>query len=227
MKKIIVALALTIALAGCGSDDDATGTPNQNVDFLSYPENNSECLTGVEVSEMQSSVTFEWAAVADAERYFVYVKNLDTQLTLQYNAETATSLAIVLSKGTPYSWYVSANTTAGQSYSSEVWKFYNAGNGITNYAPFPADLVAPAMSSTVSGPTVNLEWATTDLDNDIESHTVYLDTNPNPATEAGSGTAQTLNDVAVTAGATYYWKVITTDAAGNVTTSPVFQFKVQ
>lgn len=225
MKKILMALALSAAIIGCGSDDSGSGgTGNSDAAALLFPEQNSECTTGVVTSETQSTVTFKWDAAPDTESYFVYVKNLDTQATLQYNASTNTSMAITLNKATPYSWYVSANK-ADKSVNSETWKFYNAGDGVTSYAPFPADLVAPAMSSSVGGPSVNLQWATTDLDNDIVNHKIYLDTNASPTTLLGTYTTQTTT-VTVTAGSTYYWKVVTTDALGNTVTSPIYQFKV-
>lgn len=227
MKKIIWALAFTGVLASCGSDDSGDGGGGGNTDtvVLTAPQNNSECITGTDVNPSQSKVTFEWQAIDGAETYFVYVKNLETQSTLQYNAASATSYEVTLQKGTPYSWYVRANL-ANETVQSETWKFYNAGVGITNYAPFPAELVAPAMSAAVYGPTVSLQWTGSDLDSDVDSYKVYFGTTANPTTLLNTVTQSTLNGVAVTSGNTYYWKVVTTDDEGNSSTSPVFQFKV-
>lgn len=232
MKKIIFALALAFASMACGSDGGDEGgnggtTPgNQDAATLVLPANNSECTTGTEVSATHSKVTLQWTAAPDTETYFVYVKNLETQNTLQYNAATNTSYEVTLEKGTPYSWYVTSKKTSGSAVASPTWKFYNAGAGVTNYAPFPADAVSPEMSETVYGPTITLQWAGSDLDNDIENYEVYMGTTSNPTTLAGTVTAQTLANVAVSAGGTYYWKVVTTDEAGNATASPVYQFKV-
>jgi hypothetical protein len=225
MKKILMALTVSLAIIGCSSDDSSGGTGNGDKAALVFPEQNSECTTGVAASETQSTVTFQWNAVANAATYFVYVKNLNTQSTLQYNASSNTSMAITLYKATPYSWYVSANKTDNTSANSDTWKFYNAGDAVTSSAPFPADLVAPTMSSSVSGPSVTLQWATTDIDNDIADYKLYFDTNANPTTLAGTFTTPTAA-VQVTSGATYYWKVVTTDAEGNASTSPIFQFQV-
>ncbi|MCW4468092.1 hypothetical protein OGH69_03865 [Flavobacterium sp. MFBS3-15] len=228
MRKILIALTASLfALAGCSSDGDGNGGgSNTQAAVPSFPENNSECTTGVEVSATQSRVTFQWSAAPDTETYFVYVKNLTTQNLLQYSAGGNLSLEVILDKGTPYSWYVNANKSNGSTVRSDIWKFYNAGNGITNYAPFPAEVVAPAMSATVHGPTVTLQWDGSDLDNDIVDYKVYLDTNTNPTTLKGTVTTESLPNVAVVSGGTYYWKVVTTDEAGNVTSSPVYQFKV-
>lgn len=226
MKKLLIALTLSLAAIGCGSNDNGSGgTGNQEAAVLSFPEKNSECTTGISINDTQSTVTFQWSAAPDAESYFVYVKNLNTQSTLQYSASANTSLSVPLQKATPYSWYVSTNKTGGTAVNSDTWKFYNSGDATTSHAPFPADLVSPVMSSSVSGPSVILQWAASDLDNDIVGYKVYFDTNANPTTVAGTYTTQTTS-VTVTSGATYYWKVVTTDSKGNDATSPVFQFKV-
>lgn len=228
MKKIIFAMALAALAMGCsksdGGDGDGGGN-NQQAAVLSAPANNTECLSGTSISDTQSKVTLSWGAADGAQSYFIYLKNLTTQSTLQFDAGTATSYEATLSKGTPYSWYVSANKTSG-SVKSETWKFYNAGTATTSHAPFPADLVAPAMSSTVNGPSVALQWAGSDVDNDIDEYKIYLDTTTSPSTLVGTVTAQQLQNVTVVTGGTYYWKIVTTDSAGNSTTSPVYQFKV-
>jgi len=226
MKKLVIALAACALIMSCGSDDGGTGGNGQNADgaVLTAPLNNSECTTGTEVNTTQSKVLFQWDAANDAQSYFVYVKNLETQSVLQYNAGSNTSIEITLEKATPYSWYVNANK-ATNSVSSETWKFYNSGSGITNYAPFPAEVVAPAISASVYGPTVTLQWSGSDLDSNIDGYEVYFGTTTNPTTLGGTVTQPTFS-VPVTSGATYYWKVVTKDDEGNTSTSPVFQFKV-
>ena len=229
MKKIIWALALTGLLVSCGSDDggnEGGGGGNGEAAVLTAPLNNTECITGTDVNETQSKVTFQWNESAGNQTYFLYVKNLSTQNTLQYNAGNNTSFEVTLNKATPYSWYVSSKKSSGNTVQSEIWKFYNSGPGISNYAPFPAELVAPVMSSSVYGPAVNLQWTGGDLDNDIESYEVFFGTAANPTTSISTGTQTSVNNVTVISGGTYYWKVVTTDSAGNATSSPVFQFKV-
>jgi len=229
MKKLLIAFTASfLALASCSSDSDGNGGGGSTTDaaVLSYPDNNSECTTGTPVSATQSKVTFQWSEAPNTTTYFIYVKDLVTQNTLQYNAGTNTSIEVALTKGTPYSWYVNANKSNSTTVKSAVWKFYNAGDAVSNYAPFPADIVAPAMSSTIYGPTTTLQWDGSDLDNDIDTYKVYMDTNANPTTLVGTVSTETLPGVAITSGATYYWKVVTHDEAGNSTASPVYQFKV-
>ena len=64
-----------------------------------------------------------------------------------------------------------------------------------------------------------------DIDNDITSYTVLLDTSSIPELEVGKPKDNTLA-VTVNSGTVYYWKVITTDALGNASNSPIFQFAV-
>jgi len=230
MKRIIVALAMISLFAiSCGSNEDNNGNGGGNATAvtLSLPANNSECITGTSISDTQSAVTFEWAAIENTEKYFIYVKNLNTQGVLQFNAGTGTSQSVNLLKGTPYSWYVTSKKVSGESLTSETWKFYNAGEPVSNHAPFPADLVSPVMSSTILTTAVTLQWAGGDIDGDIANYKVYMDSNINPATLVGTVMQQSIPNLAVTSGGTYYWKVVTTDEVGNATTSQVFQFKVQ
>ena len=215
-----------MAISCSKSDGDGEGGGgNQDAAVLSSPANNTECITGTGISDTESKVTLTWSAANGAQGYFVYIKNLSTQTSLQFNAGTATSYEATLSKGTPYSWYVSANK-ANSTVKSETWKFYNAGTGTTSHAPFPADLVAPVMSSTVNGPAIALQWRGADVDNDILNYKIYLDTNSNPDILKATVTTQELQGISVTSGSTYYWKIVTTDRAGNSTSSPIYQFKV-
>lgn len=231
MKNTIQILTLIFGciIVSCGSGGGDSGGGNggaPSAAVLIFPLNNSECTTGTSISETQSKVTFEWNVAENADVYFVYVKNLATQNQLQYNANSNTSLEITLTKGIPYSWYVVAKSNAdGALTESAKWKFYNAGDGIINYVPFPADVVSPLMSSSVVGPTVNLQWTGSDVDDDIADYKVYFGTTSNPTTLIGTVSTETIEQVAVVAHTTYYWKVVTTDEAGNTSNSPIFQFK--
>lgn len=225
LKTLAIATASLFFSCGSGGDDEGPAGGNANAAVLLFPLNNSECITGTNISATQSKVTFEWNAAPNATLYYVYVKNLNTQAQLQYNAQNNTSMEINLSKGTPFSWYVVAKSENGTLAESEKWKFYNAGEGIENYIPFPAELVSPTMSSTIQGPTVDLEWSGNDIDNDIVNYKIYFGTAVNPTTLIGSVNEERLNQVSTTSNTTYYWKVVTTDEAGNSSTSTIFQFK--
>ncbi|RZJ70309.1 hypothetical protein [Flavobacterium sp.] len=225
--KILFGLLAAIAVS-CGDSggDGNGGGGNAAASVLIAPINNSECTTGTPVSSAQTAVTFEWNPAQNATGYFLYVKNLLTGTSSQYNAGEALTYNVTLLKATPYSWYVSARGDGQNSTPSQTWKFYNAGDAVSNYAPFPAELVAPAMSSTTFGSPVVLQWTGSDVENDIVDYKIYFGTTANPTTLLTTVT-QTQANATVTSGTTYYWKIVTTDAQGNSSTSQTFQFKAQ
>lgn len=224
MKKISILLILLLTFS-CSKDD--SGNPSPVAALLIFPDNNQECNQGVEISTTQSTVTFRWAASNNTDSYDVVLKNLNTQNTTSHSS-LINELPITIEKGTPYSWYVvSKKTNSLETAQSETWKFYNAGDPIESYAPFPADLVSPAMGSILFGITSqSLSWSGSDIDNDIVSYDVYFDT-ANPPTMLEVNTASTSVKVTVAAVNTYYWRVVTKDSQGNNSQSEIFQFKVE
>ncbi|WP_405293567.1 fibronectin type III domain-containing protein [Algibacter sp. Ld11] len=226
--KILI-IVCTVSFYGCsggdgGGDDDGGKAPEKAT--LVFPLNNSECNEGDIISETQTKVTFEWNASANTNKYTIVLKNLVDNTTRNINT-TNTSQSENLLRGVPYSWSVisksNSNTTTA---TSDTWKFYNAGLGVENYAPFPAELVAPNMGGLTST-TTTLEWNGSDIDNDIESYDVYLGTSNSPTTLLESISSTSSSASGLTANTVYYWKVVTTDTHGNNSESPVFEFRTQ
>ncbi len=248
LNKILYtsALALAFMVAGCssssgggdddtpppptgGGDDDPVVIPAPTVATLVFPEDVTECNTGVvdPNDDTKSTVTFQWNASQNTDRYTVTVTNLNTSSSTFANSDT-NEVAILIDRGTPYSWFVTSRATATtETADSAIFRFYNEGAGIENYAPFPAEAVAPGRGATIPTATmVTLEWTGSDIDDDITSYEVFFGTDANPSTSVGSGAETTLTDMLVTEGVTYYWTVVTTDSAGNTSTSEIFEFKV-
>lgn len=230
MKKISL-IFLSLICLNCsneGVDGNGNGNPNPGTSSLIFPDNNQECNQGVDgPGSNQSTVTFRWTTSANTDSYTLMLKNLNTENTSAHAAAT-NELAIAILKGTPYSWYViSENNEVAETTQSATWKFYNAGDPIEFYAPFPADLVAPAMGSTLSGITAQtLSWQGSDIDNDIANYDVYFDTVSPPNSLAGN-TASNSMDVTVAGGNTYYWRIVTHDDQGNTSQSEIFEFGVE
>jgi len=192
---------------------------------LQAPANDEVCLTGVSVNVTQSEVAFSWNISQHTDSYNAVVKNLNSGQSSNYNTNT-NDTSITLNKGEPYSWYVvSKSNSVSQTAQSDTWKFYLAGDGTINYAPFPASIVHPTPGSTVNGVTTYLKWEGNDVDNDIASYDVYLDQTDGTSL-IGNSAIQQIENVAVTSGKTYYWKVITKDDQANSSDSGVFSFKV-
>ncbi len=225
MKKINRVILILMCF-NC-SNESVDNNPNPGASSLIFPDNNQECNQGVDVSDTQSTVTFRWSATSNTDSYTLNLKNLITQSTTSHPSLT-NELAVTILKGTPYSWYIiSENIDVVETAQSATWKFYNAGNPIESYAPFPADLLAPAMSSILSGVTdQTLTWQGDDIDNDIVSYDVYFDTTSPPASLEGN-TSNTSMNVTVASGNTYYWRVVTIDGEGNNSQSEIFEFRVE
>ena len=213
-----------------GGTDDEPMIPDPGAATLVFPENDSECTTGVvdPADETLSTVTFEWNASTNTDRYTMTITNLNTGTSAFANTNT-NSVDFAIDRGTPYSWFVTsrANGTTATT-DSGTFRFYNEGPGIENYAPFPAEAVSPARGASLATTTaLVLEWSSGDIDNDITAHEVFLGTDAAALASVGTTATETsLADVAVTAATIYFWQVVTTDSAGNTSTSEVFEFRV-
>jgi hypothetical protein len=231
----------TILLVSCGGGgDDGGGTVNPppvinppGKSTLSAPANNKICETGTSISDTQSEVIFTWGASADTNTYDLRITNLNTSVAINKTALATTTTKSTLDKGVPYSWYITSKSTASTTTTnSDTWKFYLAGTGIVNYAPFPADLKTPASGSTVTRDDdgkVTFTWDGSDPDTgDTLKYTLYVDTTDGkqtPSTVLTNLTVKTAS-VALEPATTYYWRVKTSDGT-NSSYSIVYSFKTQ
>jgi hypothetical protein len=233
--RVFSAITLLLLIACGGNSSNTDDTPPAPVvaapsaATLVFPEDNTECNEGVisETDETKSAVTFQWNASENTDSYEVNLRNINTNTTTKTNASSEDA-TITIDRGTPYEWFVisKANGT-NETASSAKAKFYNQGPGIENYAPFPAEAVNPVRGSTIpAATTVNLQWATSDIDDDIVGYAVFFGTETDPTTEIGTTEDSNL-DATITSGATYYWRVVTTDSQNNTSTSEVFEFRVE
>ncbi|WP_273565429.1 hypothetical protein [Maribacter halichondriae] len=236
LKTILAASAMILLTACPGSKDgdseiDFPKLPGEGGDpgsvTLVFPENNSECTEGVTANNLQSTITFQWEASENTDSYEVNIKNLESNETIKTDSNV-NDVEITLDHNTPYEWFVISKKEGSEAQpESAKWKFYNAGAGVENYAPFPADAIAPTRGQTIGTTTsVDLQWEGNDVDNDIEGFEVFFGTNDNPTTSLGT-TPQSSMNANVNSGQTYYWRVTTKDKAGNSAQSEVFDFRVQ
>ncbi|MDC1274063.1 hypothetical protein N8Z25_01930 [Flavobacteriaceae bacterium] len=243
LKYFSFLFTLTLISCGGGGGDDTGGgggggpvdppTPPGKATLVA-PANNKTCETGTSVSDTQSTVAFSWNASASTNTYDVRITNLDTSTATNKNGVSATSTTATLDKGVPYSWKVtSKNTQTTTTTGSDTWKFYLAGDGVVNYAPFPAELKTPASGSTVtlSDGKATFTWEGTDPDSgDTLSYTLQADKDKDavktdPSIVVSNLSAQTA-DVELEAATTYYWRVKTSDGT-NASYSIVYSFKTQ
>lgn len=228
----ILILLLALACGGSGDsppEEEPEQIENPVATTLIFPENNTECQEGTIVSNTQSRILFQWNASEHTDSYEVHLEKLEDG-TRAIHLSITNELDIVLERGKAYSWSVlSKSDSTDETAESEVWKFYNAGAGTVNYAPFPADLLSPTNNEVVSlsaSESVQLDWGAFDIDGDIVSYHIFLDVENPPITSRGT-TSNTEFNVDVVANATYYWYVQVTDSANNTSRSDVFSFSTQ
>ncbi|MEW4922891.1 hypothetical protein [Algibacter sp. 2305UL17-15] len=221
---VALILGMMVSCSGGGDSGGEEEILDPTKAALIFPNNNEECTAGVVISNTQAKLTFDWNKADNTTAYTLFLKNLETNATQDFDSNSD-DLEITIERGTPYSWYVvSKSNKTTNTATSDTWKFYLAGIGVENYAPFPAELKSPTNGAAISAATANLEWTGNDVDNDIKEYDVYLDTNTSPTTKVSTTTVQKLDSHSVSASTTYYWKVVTRDNHGNTSTSEVYSF---
>ncbi len=200
------------------------------------PANNQPCILGTGVTSKQSTVTFTWSAATATDTYELHIKNLlSNNIAVVSTANLTFDATLALS--TPYSWYiVSKSKKSTETAQSDTWKFYNSGPGTAFYPPYPADAVYPLVGQTLSFPVgsgggnVTIKWEATAGSSPITSYTLYYNNlSYNLTSPFAQKFTTTTNSVTVSAsaGTDWYWEVVTTDAAGNTSTSQIFSFYVE
>jgi hypothetical protein len=229
MKKALFLISLLFLLNRCGKEDPVPDVPeNPTIANLVFPYENSLCNEGTNITASESTVLFEWEAGEYADKYVLNLKNLTTGVITTHQTSD-TEIPVILFRGTPYSWYVvSKSNSVAATATSAIWKFYNAGEGVRSYAPFPAEILIPSMASTVNSVSgmITLDWNGSDVDGDIEGYDVCFGTTTTPGIIYSNVNESILNNVPVSSNTIYYWEIITKDSHGNKSYSGVYQFKV-
>jgi len=230
MRSLLYSIIFVVIVSGCGSHKSGDPKPLQQppaAALLAFPEQNAVCISGTVISATQSTVQLKWNSSANTDGYDVNIKNLLTN-AVETHSTTLTQLNVDLLQNTPYSWQVISKSNAiSSTATSDSWKFYNSGQGVVSYAPFPADGLSPALGQFVTVPAsgqISLSWHGSDADNDIVNYDIYFGTDPNPPVIKQGSSATSLDGVTAAAKTKYYWKVVTFDSHGNSSTSDIVQF---
>ena len=234
MKKSVFVFVLFM-LISCGKGSDSPEEEvlplNPTTPTLIYPDNNEPCLDAISLNDSQSQIAFNWNQSDNTDNYTLIITNLSTndtqEIPVSFPPYTAT-----LSKADPFAWKVRANGETGSTPAeSDRWKFYLSGDAQTNYAPFPAELLTPQASSTVSANNdgeITLSWIATDVDSDIATYTLFMDTDDasTEVTQLPYTSGNILYNIAVETNQTYRWRVVTLDQTGNTSDSGTYGFRV-
>jgi hypothetical protein len=228
--RVTSLIILGYLVISCGGVDDPAPDAvvnNPAAATLVFPEENSECLDGSDKTATKSTIEFRWNSGLNTNSYKLNLKDLNTGVVATYSGLN-TSVSVTLKRDNPYSWSViSISSSSAKTATSPVWKFFNAGDGVVSYAPFPAEITSPLIGAVVDNSLVSLDWSGSDVDGDIKSYDVYFGEAENPDKIEAGITESVLDNVAVISGKKYYWKIDTKDEVGNVSTSDVFYFKVK
>lgn len=229
MRKAVFLIGFVFFAQACSkSNTEQAVIENPTSANLIFPFESSVCNEGTDITATESTVLFEWEGSGHTDSYELVLRNLSTGDLTTHQVAT-TQFPITIQRGTPYEWYVISKSNAvPETAQSAIWRFYNSGEGIESYAPFPAEIVAPAMAGNIANTPngIILDWNGNDVDNDIAGYDVYLGTIPEPLLLTGNLSESTLTNVAVTPNTIYYWRVVTRDSRGNTSDSGIFQFKV-
>lgn len=223
-------LVLCLFAFGCSKNPDpqppTPQVPATTKAILLSPANNEVCYSGVVLSRDTSQVSFKWSASPSVESYSIVITNLSSGKSSTLAGLKSAEAVVKLDRNIPYSWLVKTKSNInGEILESDTWKFYNSGEGISSYAPYPAQLLSPAMNQnaiSLAGK-LNLSWAGSDPDKDISGYDVYFGTSATPPLLKAKQESSPYS-VSVTVGTTYYWKIITKDSKGNESESETYNF---
>tara|TARA_R110000868_G_scaffold320583_3_gene581506 strand:- start:1978 stop:2640 length:663 start_codon:yes stop_codon:yes gene_type:complete len=209
-----------------GEDSKVITQPNlaPSQSSLIYPSENLLCI--------DNNIAFNWAESIDPEgdvvKYKLSIaKNRTLADIVEQRTVSGTGITITLEKGVAYYWrIIPIDNKGNEGDATATLAFYTEGNGISNYAPFTAALVAPNNDSFVDAGTVSLIWKGGDTNvDDILTYELFFGDIQNPPMVSNNLSTET-SDVVVEPGKTYYWKVNTLDNAGAKTIGQEWMFNV-
>ena len=228
MKFTTLLIASIFIVLSC-SKDNIIQDPG-NVTLLT-PLNNELCENGFNISELLSTVTFTWEVSENTTNYDIIIINLINGQEYQTTNILNNTIEQNLTKGFPYSWIVNSNNDESSLQgSSSTWKFFLSSEGITNYTPFPAELIYPQNEQFIESglETIMLNWLGSDIDDNDLIYTVYIDTInglQDPLDEYSAITNNQIN-FNIEPNKTYFWRIKTSDGE-NSSYSQVYNFHTQ
>ncbi|NJB72631.1 hypothetical protein GGR42_003122 [Saonia flava] len=230
MKKGWCILIIAVLVNSCSKNNDSSTpeTVNDPVAVkLEFPLKNSECTLGVDQGLDKTLIEFKWAN-AENDSYELVLENLSSNQVTRTTTEEH-FIEIQLDKNTPYKWYVVSKTNSSVSEKeSEHWSFYSAGTGVSNYAPFPADLISPKQSAQFDGSSeqIKLEWNSIDIDGDVVTYDIYVGNESPPSEKVAEDITETVYYMNSHTIGQLYWMVVAKDEKNNSSNSKIGNFIV-
>ncbi len=185
--------------------------PSPEKPVLTYPANNSKDIP-------VGNITLKWESKES---------NLTYRVEFDGKTYTTTNKIYTVSaneRGKTYSWKVVAVNEFGKETTSDEHSFRT----MDNRAPSTPSNPGPSDKATNQPLTVTLSWDCSDPDGDALTHDVYFGTSSNPTAKASTNqSGKTLSKGNLSAGTTYYWKVVAKDSKGGTIEGPVWSFTTQ
>jgi len=128
----------------------------------------------------------------------------------------------LLSYDTMYYWKIRVKDEFGTSEIGPTWKFTTKSNPAPNKPSNPV----PADESINRPKNQQLQWTSTDLDEENVTYDVYFGTATNPAKKSSNQTSTSFDPGILEYNTTYYWKIIAWDEANQHAISPLWNFTV-
>lgn len=223
MKRIIH-LTFCLLVLGCskGGNDNPL-PPDQELENKQEAENGELTVPELIFPEkdqlcLDSEITFNWSDAINPEG-----GSLNYQIQISTNRAftgivedqviQGTSLSLVMERGQDYYWRVLAIDSNGDmSDFSPSSAFYVQGEATSNYIPFNPSITSPEQGKEVAYENINLQWESSDLDNDFLRYDVYLGTTQSPGLFESGLTTNTL-EVSLEPNKIYYWQVHVSDGS--------------
>ncbi len=208
--------AFAIGTKTCSFNLPVNSTTSPASANLLLPNDNAPCINP------NGGVQFTWAAADNASSYILNITNIVTGVKQSLTTNATTYSVTNLIPGSYYSWsVVSKSNTVTDTALSLTRKFYVAAALSSNYAPYPAQLIAPANNASGVSLPLTFQWTGNDPDgvSDIVNYTLYIDdvlqaTTTNQTYQISSGLAS----------GNHTWYIVTTDKSNAQTASTKSKF---
>ena len=199
--------------------------PEPDPAILNSPENNNTCIPLISNS-IRAVISFGWTESLNTDSYELVVRNNVTG-SEQKKLVDLTSTTLSLIRGVPYTWWIlSKSEISTVDTNSAVWSFYLEALQQEGFLPFSAQLISPQEGATVTltSGQYNLQWTGSDLDNDIAYFQVHIGTDQAQLSLVQDNHTSSSYQASLSAGQTYYWKIVTVDQVGNRSESSILSF---
>ena len=225
MRKVyaIILLSFCLTIVSCSKDKVPVNEAPSQVNIV-FPTDNLLCINNV--------ISFNWTRAEDPEnddiQYNVIIaKNRDLSDVVENRTQSALQFTATLEKGQAYYWSVTPiDENDNRGTATPTAAFFTRGEGVTNYAPFAAEIVSPANNSAVSAGSLSLSWNGNDVDtNDTLTYDVFFGESGNLSLQDDSISA-TNYSVNVVTGRSYSWRVDVKDQNGAKSIGQVWEFTV-